>query len=261
MFPYNYHTHTARCGHATGTDEEYVKAAIKAGYKVLGFSDHAPYRKYSNPRSHMEWDELPGYIDSVMSLKEKYKDQIEILLGMESEYYPYCHDERKELSEMLDYMLLGQHFSTPTGEEIHFFQKNSEEEILIYGRQVVEAVHTGMFTYLCHPDVFLNRQEAFTDACGQVAHMIGQACQEEGLPVEVNIRGVTKGLKDFPDGKQYWYPNKDFWTILSQYDLKVVVGIDAHDPQNLLDVHFVEEGLKHLEDLHLNYITQPFIHR
>ena len=36
----NYHTHTTRCYHASGKDEEYVKAAIKAGIKELGFSDH-----------------------------------------------------------------------------------------------------------------------------------------------------------------------------------------------------------------------------
>ena len=32
----NYHTHTTRCFHAIGKDEEYVKAAIKAGIKELG---------------------------------------------------------------------------------------------------------------------------------------------------------------------------------------------------------------------------------
>ena len=30
----NYHTHTTRCYHASGKDEEYVKAAIKAGEKT-----------------------------------------------------------------------------------------------------------------------------------------------------------------------------------------------------------------------------------
>ena len=40
---YNYHTHTARCNHASGTDREYVEKAIEAGYKTLGISDHAPY--------------------------------------------------------------------------------------------------------------------------------------------------------------------------------------------------------------------------
>ena len=29
---YNYHTHTSRCFHARGTDEEYVLAAIEAGF-------------------------------------------------------------------------------------------------------------------------------------------------------------------------------------------------------------------------------------
>ena len=39
----NYHTHTWRCQHARGTEEEYVKAAIKQGFGVLGFSDHTPW--------------------------------------------------------------------------------------------------------------------------------------------------------------------------------------------------------------------------
>ena len=39
----NYHTHTARCGHATGTGEDYVLAAIEQGFDELGFSDHVPW--------------------------------------------------------------------------------------------------------------------------------------------------------------------------------------------------------------------------
>ena len=37
----NFHTHTTRCLHASGSDEEYVLKAIELGYKTLGFSDHA----------------------------------------------------------------------------------------------------------------------------------------------------------------------------------------------------------------------------
>ena len=65
MFIYNYHTHTYRCGHAIGSDEEYVEAAIKAGYKVLGFSDHAPYSQYYHANSSMRWDQLEEYISSI----------------------------------------------------------------------------------------------------------------------------------------------------------------------------------------------------
>ena len=49
----NYHTHTYRCGHATGTDREYVENAIKVGLKTLGFSDHAPYVFEDGYRSSM----------------------------------------------------------------------------------------------------------------------------------------------------------------------------------------------------------------
>ena len=39
MIKCNYHTHTKRCNHAVGEDEEYVLSAIENGYKVLGFAD------------------------------------------------------------------------------------------------------------------------------------------------------------------------------------------------------------------------------
>ena len=72
MLPYNYHTHTARCNHASGADREYVEAAIQEGVKVLGFSDHAPYLfpntdYYSVFR--MKTNELFEYAESVRSLQ------------------------------------------------------------------------------------------------------------------------------------------------------------------------------------------------
>ena len=45
----NYHAHTTRCGHAFGTEREYIEAAIECGIREFGFSDHAPipYEKNS----------------------------------------------------------------------------------------------------------------------------------------------------------------------------------------------------------------------
>ena len=40
---YNYHTHTERCFHAKGSDEEFVLAAIEAGFNEIGFADHSPW--------------------------------------------------------------------------------------------------------------------------------------------------------------------------------------------------------------------------
>ena len=47
----NFHTHTARCNHATGTDREYVEAAIRAGVKSLGFSDRTGSRTDTIPHT------------------------------------------------------------------------------------------------------------------------------------------------------------------------------------------------------------------
>ena len=38
----NYHTHTSRCNHAVGSEEDYVIHAIEQGFDILGFSDHTP---------------------------------------------------------------------------------------------------------------------------------------------------------------------------------------------------------------------------
>ena len=81
MIKTNWHTHTTRCGHAVGTDEEYVKAAIKAGLHTLGFSDHAPYRE-PFPPERMNYEQLDEYKQSILDLKQKYAGQIDIHLGM-----------------------------------------------------------------------------------------------------------------------------------------------------------------------------------
>ena len=50
----NYHTHTARCMHACGSDEDYVRAAIANGYEVLGFSGY--YSQQGNERAREKHD-------------------------------------------------------------------------------------------------------------------------------------------------------------------------------------------------------------
>ena len=104
MIKANYHTHTARCGHAIGTDEEYVQAAIQAGLTTLGFSDHAAYPTPC-PGLRMNIEQIPDYYQSIRSLQEKYAAQIDIHLGMEVEYYPSQWDTIREYRKTLDYII------------------------------------------------------------------------------------------------------------------------------------------------------------
>ena len=101
----NYHTHTARCRHAEGEDEEYVARALEGGFQELGFSDHTPYwfetDHYSKFRMFPE--QLPEYCDSIRALQKKCADKIQIHLGLETEYYPKLFPRLLEhLKELLN---------------------------------------------------------------------------------------------------------------------------------------------------------------
>ena len=90
----NYHTHTYRCRHASGTERQYVMNAIKSGFSELGFSDHCPWPFDDDFEStcRMHPDEFPGYVKAVRKLGEKFADDIKIYCGLECEYYPAMLD-------------------------------------------------------------------------------------------------------------------------------------------------------------------------
>ena len=89
----NYHTHTTRCHHATGSDEEFVLSAIKGGYQEIGFSDHTPWKYHTNYISDIRMlpEELPGYVESLRSLQEKYKNQIIMNFMMRNNQPKHSH--------------------------------------------------------------------------------------------------------------------------------------------------------------------------
>ncbi|MBO5212461.1 MAG: histidinol-phosphatase [Clostridia bacterium] len=79
-----YHLHTTFCD-GKNTAEEMVLAAIEQGCHEIGFSGHA-YMDFDNSWC-MTIKNTEKYKKTVLELKEKYKDQIKIYLGIEQDYY------------------------------------------------------------------------------------------------------------------------------------------------------------------------------
>lgn len=150
---FNLHTHTARCRHAVGSDEAYVQAAIKAGFKVLGFSDHCPFACLRDQRDRMNIEEKAGYLNSIASLKDKYRDQITILTGYEFEYFPSLRQELQERRDETDYMILGNHYLTPGG--MDFCEAAEDESVLLYAAGSPAALAEGLADYVAHPEYFM----------------------------------------------------------------------------------------------------------
>ena len=225
----NYHTHTARCHHAGGTEEEYVRCALEAGMQTLGFSDHTPYPfpngYYSTFR--MFPDELKDYVAAVEDVRKRYAGQIQIPLGVEAEYYPKYFSEMVKMvkDQGIEYMLLGQHMLYDEMEGIGTGAPVADPVLLKqYCDQTIEALYTGLFTYFAHPDImhFVGEEAIYR----QQMRRICRAAKECQVPLEINLLGLYL---------QRQYPNPIFWELAAEEGCKVVLGVDAHKPEFLLD--------------------------
>ena len=223
----NYHTHTIRCHHASGTEREYVECAIRGGLKILGFSDHSPQffpdGYYSDFR--MRPEELENYVDTVNALKKEYADDIEIHLGLEAEYYPaYFEQLIKHISDYgVEYLLLGQHVCGNEIGEIPVSVATKDVAVLErYCNQVTEAMQTGLFTYFAHPDIihFTGDKEIYDTTIRKLC----QAAKVNQIPLEINLLG----LRD-----RRHYPNEKFWKIAGEEGCQVILGADAHTPEDV----------------------------
>ncbi len=223
----NYHTHTYRCMHAQGKDEEYVLAAIKAGIKVLGFADHeeiSEFEWYNNGNGGIEY--VKGYISSLKELKDKYKDQIEIHIGLEALYLPGCEEHYKHLKEIgIEYFILGQHdVFVPTGQR-HYILGDEvlEEEMTQYTDFICQGLDTGLFSYVAHPDLFICWTTNITPHVLEQFRRICIKAKETNTPLEINVGGWFRD-------SQRTYPSEEFFSIAGEIGNTVIIGLDAHNP-------------------------------
>jgi HisJ family histidinol phosphate phosphatase len=106
---YTYHSHTKRCGHAIGEDEDYVKMAVECHYQILGFSDHVMLPFDSQPGMRGNYSLAPGYFKSVRDLQGKYQKQLQIYLAFEAEWYydryaSYYHDLLAKAQSIISFL-------------------------------------------------------------------------------------------------------------------------------------------------------------
>ena len=246
----NYHTHTARCHHATGTDEEYVLCAMEGGLKTLGFSDHTPFVFPGDyvSRIRMLPEEAEEYARSILSLKEKYADRIQIRLGLEVEYFPALMDGLLQLIAPLDieYMILAQHWCDTEAGNVHNFRPtDNPKQLERYCDQIIEGMQTGLFSYVAHPDI-ISYQGAEED---YIFHMtrLCQAAKTANIPVELNFQGIRENRQ---------YPNDQFWKIAGDVGVSVVLGCDAHTPADVVDHKSEERALAIASAFRLNLLDK-----
>ena len=245
----NYHTHTNRCLHAYGTDEEYILRACEGGMTELGFSDHGPFpdKDYG---LRMQYGQLDEYISSLDRLKEKYKDRLNILKGLEIEYYPAYNDYYRVLldEKRLDYLALGAHsFIDRNGEFKNIFFADDTDTVLDYAKNVCQAIETGFFRFVAHPDIFFLNDLPVDDNIERACAMMTDCAAEHDMILEYNANGYRRARRMYRDGFRYPYPHEAFWRAAAEKNIRAIIGSDCHAPDQVCDESFIYAEKKALQ--------------
>lgn len=250
---YNYHTHTWRCSHATGTMREYVERAIEGGIRYMGFSDHAPLRFEDGYESsyRVPFADAKAYCEDVAALQEEFQGKIELKAGFEMEYYPERFETmvRDVVAAGGEYLILGAHFlepEYPVRPQHSMFQTESVEALQNFVKNLVAAMHTGVFTYIAHPDgiYFVGDAETYREEVRKICI----AARETETPLEINCLGIRD---------HRFYPNEAFWAVAGEEQAPVTFGFDAHDALSAFDGESLKKAQEIVAKYRLNYIGRP----
>lgn len=235
----DYHTHTSRCGHASGGIEDYVRAAVEAGLPEIGVSDHFPMGIFGppDPSLSMAVDELDGYVSEAREVAARYADRIVVRLGTEADFLPGIEEKiRPVLARTpFDYVIGSIHFIDGWGfddeRNLAEWKKRDVDKVwLDYLDLVRRLAQSRLYDILGHPDLpkkFGHRPSGL--APGRLEAEFRSAARElgrAGMAVEINTSGLRKPVAEM-------YPSLEFLRILGEEGVGLVFGSDAHGPQQV----------------------------
>lgn len=253
----NYHSHCSFCD-GRSSMEEFVRFAIAKGVRKYGFSSHAPL-PFLTKWTMLE-DDFADYEKEFYRLKEKYKNSIELYIGLEVDYIHGCSDIKNSFfnDKKLDYTIGSIHYLDKLNDENEYwtidggFEEFDNGLNLLYGGDIRLAakkffetttlmIEKGGFDIVGHLDKitmhglkyadFKPHDKWFADLVTQVFELI----KSKNLILEINTKSFTeKGLT---------FPHQHFFPLISEMGLRIVVNSDCHYPTNVIDGFFPVRNL------------------
>ena len=233
------HIHTQRCGHAVGTVDECVRAAVLRSLSGVVITEHLalpdefdPHRNLSMPACDLE-----AYLVEVDLAKQRYPEievvagiEADFLLGGEAETAIAIADARDRADGVR--MVLGSvHFIGDWAfDDPHHVEEWDERDVdgvwLDYFDLWRAAAKSGMFDVMAHPDLpkkFGHRpsfdlRELYADAAATAA--------DASVAIEVSTAGLRKPVAEL-------YPAHDLLAAFCAAGVPATVGSDAHDPSEV----------------------------
>lgn len=236
----NMHTHTTFCD-GQNTPREMINAAIDAGAQTLGFSGHA----YIAGKKAVEWvmsrEAQSAYVAEISALKNEYADRLEILLGIEQDYFS------EPLETGFEFIIGSVHSIARDGHIIDV--DGSPRELLdaistCYGGDaialvkdyyslVAEIVTRTDCDIVGHFDLVTkyNEQCRFVDTASKkyrdAALEALDALIEKDRIFELNTGAISRGYRTSP------YPEEFLLRRLAEKRARVMLSSDCHSAENI----------------------------
>jgi histidinol-phosphatase (PHP family) len=227
----DYHTHTARCGHASGLPSEYVATARLRHLIGIGIADHLPLLPERDPELSMDVCDLPVYVEDVHALQTSFPGYV--LLGIEADYRPTTVSEVASLldSYPFDYVIGSVHHLDAWGfddpRQMEDYGNRDIDDIWIeYFQLVGDAAESGLFTILGHLDLVKKFGYRPTRALDLELEMLVDRIARSGTLVEINTAGLHRPAQEA-------YPSLDILRRLCAAGVGITFGSDAHQPEHV----------------------------
>ena len=217
------HNHTSLCNHAEGSMEDFVKKAIEKGIDIFGFSDHAPMN--FDKKYRMSFEMMKDYEKEALHVKEKYKNDIEVLLGYEVDFLSGYMDERV-LNAKVDYLIGSIHFLNGWGFDNPEFigkyrGKNIDKIWEEYFDAVTQMAKSNLFEIVGHIDLIKVFKYLPKKDIKLIAKNTIKEIKKAGMVVELNSAGYRKPINEI-------YPSPDIMELLVEFDIPITFCSDAH---------------------------------
>ena len=242
MFPKaNFHTHSTYCD-GKNPPEEMVRAAIAQGLVSLGFSGHS--FTPCDPSYCMLPHTTQQYRQEILQLKEKYRGQIELYLGMEMDFYA----DQDVYQDTYDYLIGSVHYvfkerSCLAIDHSRGIQVNAVADLyggdwmgLVrdYYDTMVRMAHRVRPDIIGHFDVItkFDQDDCLFDTHGPVYRKLATDAIDAILPVcrvfELNTGAIARGKRRDP------YFGVELLRYLREKGGEIMLNSDCHDCDYLL---------------------------
>lgn len=233
----DYHTHTWRCGHATGTMEQYAEAAIARGITELGLTDHLWLYWLPESERSREWAIPESMYDEhyaeMVALRDRYRGRLNVRVSVEADF---VEGHARELHTILgryefDYVLGSVHFMDgwmiDAPEYQHVYREKRVVEIYRrYYENVRRALETGEFDVLAHLDLPKKFGYLPEEDLQELTELVLDDISAAGVVVEVSTAGLRKPIGEI-------YPSEGLLHGMAARNIPIVLSSDAHDPSEV----------------------------